>query len=60
MKILSTTEYFNRETPEYSLGRFDYTIDFLNKYSQKGDILCDIGCGNGNILGYIIQKTPIN
>lgn len=60
MEDLKTVEYFNKFTPEYSLGRFDYTIDFLNKYAKREHILADIGCGNGNILDYIKQRTLLH
>ncbi len=54
-----TTDYFNKEAHEYSAGRFDFSVDFLNRHARKGSTLADVGCGNGNVLEYLLRATPI-
>jgi len=53
-----TVEYFNRETPEYSLERFHHIIEFLKDSNAEGSVLADVGCGCGNILEYLSINAP--
>jgi len=55
-----TTAYFDKEVPEYDIGRFNYTLGIINKYASEEHTLLEIGCGTGNILGIIQKNTPIN
>jgi SAM-dependent methyltransferase len=44
---------------EFSVDRYDYIIDFLNKHLKEDVKLVEVGCGSGNILEYIGTKTNI-
>jgi SAM-dependent methyltransferase len=54
-----TVEYFDQHTPEYSLGRFRYGIEFIKSHAGAEKTLVDVGCGSGNILEYVRSETPV-
>lgn len=54
-----TVDYFNKQVTEYSLGRFDYVLHFLNQHANRDHSFLDIGCGVGNILELVRRETPI-
>lgn len=60
MNDQETTAYFDAHTPKWSPGRYR---DMLTALSQMPNLeqasLIDIGCGSGNILAFIRQKTAI-
>jgi SAM-dependent methyltransferase len=47
------------EVYEFSVDRYDYVIDFLNKHLKDDVKLIEVGCGPGNVLEYIGGKTSI-
>lgn len=55
-----TVEYFNKETPEYSLGRFEFALQFVRSHAEEHSSFLDIGCGVGNILELIREQTQVN
>jgi SAM-dependent methyltransferase len=54
-----TIAYFDTNTPEYSVRRMDYALEAINRYSQQGSSLVDIGCGTGNILELIRDESGL-
>jgi SAM-dependent methyltransferase len=55
----ATVVYFDRETPSYSLGRMEYVVDFLMSETRPDHCLLDVGCGVGNVLQDLIERTPV-
>ena len=55
-----TTDYFDENTPEYSIERYLPFLDMVKKLSIDGASIADIGCGTGNILKLISENTGIN
>lgn len=60
MKDEKTIEYFDKETPEFSLERLDHALSVINKNCHDKSSLIDIGCGTGNLLKYISDNTALN
>ena len=60
MNDQETTAYFDAHTPKWSPGRYR---DVLTALSQMPNLeqasLIDVGCGSGNILAFIRQKTAV-
>ncbi|MGA1871160.1 MAG: class I SAM-dependent methyltransferase [bacterium] len=54
-----TVEYFDRYTPRYCPGRFNFAIRFINLHAHKKSTLVDIGCGGGDIIEYVKNNTSI-
>jgi SAM-dependent methyltransferase len=54
-----TIAYFDTNTPEYSVRRMDYALEAINRYSQQGNSLVDIGCGTGNVLELIRDQSGL-
>ena len=55
-----TVEYFNKEAPEYSLGRFEYATRFIDSKAGQHSSFLDVGCGVGNILELVRNQTPVS
>jgi len=55
----ATTEYFEKNTPVYSKGRYAKVVEFLREQDADGASLLDVGCGSGNILRLIADNTHI-
>jgi len=55
-----TTDYFDNNTPEYSIERYLPFLDSIKKLSTENASIADIGCGTGNILALISHKTGID
>jgi 2-polyprenyl-3-methyl-5-hydroxy-6-metoxy-1,4-benzoquinol methylase len=55
-----TVEYFNKEAPEYSLGRFEYAIRFIQSHGDENSSFLDVGCGVGNILELVRNQTSVS
>lgn len=54
-----TYDYFNNYTPHYEPERFVFAYDYLNDVVEDGQILLDIGCGDGATLNMIKARTPL-
>ncbi len=54
-----TLAYFDKHTPEYSLGRYQTAIEFIRSTETSDASVVDFGCGAGNILDYVRQNTGI-
>ena len=54
-----TVEYFNKEAPEYSSGRFEYAVGFIDSHAGPNSSFLDVGCGVGNILEFVRDRTPV-
>ncbi len=52
-----TKEYFDRNTPEYSVGRYDSIVDLVSARMSPDMSILDIGCATGNILASIRDRT---
>ena len=59
MKDEETVQYFDKHVPEYDESRLEFAAAFIKKSSNIGASLIDIGCGVGNTLEYIKNKTGI-
>lgn len=59
MQDKGTINYFDTNTPEYSVDRFESVIEFIKTKSLKNSSLIDVGCGTGNILELIKNQTKI-
>lgn len=49
----------NEDIYEYSEDRYEYIVDFLNRNLKADANIIEVGCGSGNILKYIGEKTNI-
>ena len=54
-----TVAYFDSYTPEYYEERYNHVVQVINAHPTPGASLIDIGCGNGNILEFIKNRTPV-
>ena len=54
------SHYFDDYIPEYPNERFDFAVDFINAHKNSDSSLLDIGCGSGNVLKYIQNKTNLH
>jgi SAM-dependent methyltransferase len=59
MKERNPVEYFDQNSPEYSIERFEYASEFIKSNIQPDSSLVDVGCGTGNILHFIISRTAL-
>jgi len=58
-KVATTEDIQNEDIYEYSEDRYEYIVDFLNRHFEADANIVEIGCGSGNILKYIDEKTKI-
>lgn len=54
-----TISYFDNYTPEYSVGRLAHVVTAIKCYGPKNGSLLDIGCGTGNTLEFVRNKTSL-
>ncbi|QBI18628.1 class I SAM-dependent methyltransferase [Egibacter rhizosphaerae] len=54
-----TVAYFDEHCPEYSTGRLAWAGAWIAEHYGPGASLADIGCGAGNILAYLRDRTGI-
>ena len=59
MKDQATVDYFDSFTPEYSLARFQRTVQVINSAGGGPLELIDVGCGTGNVLAFLRGETSI-
>jgi SAM-dependent methyltransferase len=59
MRNPGTVDYFEKNTPEYSVGRIAHAVKAINRLCSESASLVDIGCGTGNILDFIKNETPL-
>ena len=57
--MATTEDIQNEDIYEYSEDRYEYIVDFLNRHFEADANIVEIGCGSGNILKYIDEKTKI-
>jgi SAM-dependent methyltransferase len=55
-----TEEYFEGNTPTYSLRKYGDVIDFLRLDAESDSSLLDIGCASGTLLRALVDNTPIS
>ena len=55
----NSVDYFDKYTPEYAVSRLEYAATIINQYGHKQNSLIDIGCGTGNTLEFIKNKTGL-
>jgi SAM-dependent methyltransferase len=54
-----TSAYFDSHVPEYSEDRLDFAVEYIRAHAQPGASLVDLGCGVGNTLAYVREKTQV-
>jgi SAM-dependent methyltransferase len=59
MRNSGTVDYFEKNTPEYSVNRISHAVRVINRLCWENASLVDIGCGTGNILEFIKDRTPL-
>jgi len=59
MEDQDTVDYFDEYTPRYWENRVNYAIEVINQHAREGEDLLDIGCGVGNVLQHLAQRTPL-
>jgi SAM-dependent methyltransferase len=60
MKQENGAAYFDDYVPEYfELYRLNHVVTIIDRYRQKDSSLLDIGCGTGNALQFIKNRTGL-
>lgn len=54
-----TVAYFDDLVPEYDAGRLERAAEFINAHGGPESSLVDIGCGAGNTLAYLDERTRV-
>lgn len=54
-----TTRYFDEHCPDYSPARLDPACRWIRANVPADASLVDVGCGTGNVLAYLREKTGI-
>ena len=56
----ATVAYFDEHCPEYSTGRLAWAAEWIAERHGAEASLADLGCGAGNILAYLRERTGIH
>lgn len=54
-----TEAYFDARTPEYDAARFAPAAEWIRRLAGGGSTLVDVGCGSGNVLAYLRERTGL-
>jgi SAM-dependent methyltransferase len=54
-----TEAYFDAWTPEYDAARFAPAAEWIRRLAGEDATLVDVGCGSGNVLAYLREKTGL-
>ena len=55
----ATLRYFDTHTPEYDVSRLGRAADAIARRADESSSLIDLGCGAGNTLRFLMERTGI-